>query len=56
MINQTLYFKAGGSNGTGVLILNDSHLASGNTYYFRMMGQATVQNVVHNTGWTYYST
>ena len=56
VINQTLYFKAGGSNGTGVLILNDSHLASGNTYYFRMAAQATVQNVAHNTHWTIYST
>ena len=55
LINQTLSFKAGGSNGTGVLILNDSHLASGNTYYFRMLAQATVQNQVHNTDWTIYS-
>ena len=56
VINQTLYFKAGGSNGTGVLILNDGRLTSGNTYYFRMMAQATVQNVVHNTDWKIYST
>jgi large repetitive protein len=38
LVNGSLEFKAGGSNGTGVLILNDSHLASGNTYYFRMLG------------------
>ncbi len=56
VIDQTLYFKAGGSNGTGVLILNDSHLASGNTYYFRMRASATVQTVPHNTDWTIYST
>ena len=38
-----------------MLILNDSRLASGNTYYFRMLAQATVQNQVHNTDWTIYS-
>jgi Putative Ig domain len=41
LVNGSLEFKAGGSNGTGVLILNDSHLASGNTYYFRMLGTNT---------------
>jgi hypothetical protein len=41
LVNGSLEFKAGGANDTGMLILNDSHLASGNTYYFRMLGTNT---------------
>jgi Putative Ig domain len=44
-------FAAGGSNGTGVLMLEDANLLPGVTYYFRMRGV----NQAGNGAWTNFA-